>query len=264
MSKERKEGLAVVTGASTGIGYELAKLCAEDGYDLVIAANEPEIEKVAQELERLGVTVDPVQTDLATAHGIDALVSAIGDRPVAVLCANAGRGLGHAFLDQEWDRIKEVIDLNVTGLVSLVHKVGQGMRARNEGRILILGSIASFMPGAFQAVYNATKAFTESFSYALRNELKDTNVTVTCLMPGVTDTEFMERGDLQETPVAETDMKEDPAKTARNGYDAMMAGKPGVVSGFMNKVQVAFAGILPETMLAEMHRHMAKPKDEAA
>ncbi|WP_031552008.1 SDR family NAD(P)-dependent oxidoreductase [Parvularcula oceani] len=253
--------LAVVTGASSGIGYELAKLLAQDGYDLILAANEAEIDSVGEKLRSGGVAVETVRTDLATEHGVTALWEKIAGRPVDVLCANAGRGLGEAFLDQEWDRIKEVIDLNTTGMVSLVHKVGRGMRERNEGRILITGSIASFLPGAYQAVYNATKAFAESFSYAIRNELKDTDVTVTCLMPGPVDTEFMERADLENTPVGESDSKSDPAKVAKDGYKAMMKGEPGIVSGFMNKVQVAFAGVLPETMLAEMHRHMAKPKD---
>lgn len=257
------KGLAVITGGTSGIGRELAKLCAEDGCEVIVAANEPLDERDAEAIRLLGGSVRTVEADLSTKHGVDALRAEIGDKPVDVLCANAGRGLGEAFLDQEWDRIKEVIDLNVTGLVSLVHHVGQGMRARNQGRILITGSIASFLPGAYQAVYNATKAFAESFSYALRNELKDTDVTVTCLMPGVTDTQFMERGDLENTNAGEMDGA-DPAKVAKDGYEAMMKGEAGVVSGFMNKVQVAFAGVLPETMLAEMHRHLAKPKDEAA
>jgi short-subunit dehydrogenase len=173
--------------------------------------------------------------------------------------ANAGRGLGEAFLDQDFEAAKDVVDVNITGTISLIHKVARRMRERNEGRILITGSIAGFMPGSFQAVYNGTKAFLDSFSLALRNELKDTNVTVTCLMPGPTDTEFFERADLLDTNVGEG-KKADPAKVARDGYEAMLEGKPGVVSGFMNKVQAAFSGIIPDTMLAEMHRHMAEPK----
>ena len=258
------KGLAVVTGGTSGIGRELAKLCAEDGYEVIVAANEPLDERDAEAMRLLGGSVRTVEADLATKHGVDALRAEIGERDVDVLCANAGRGLGDAFLDQEWDRIKEVIDLNVTGLVSLVHEVGQKMRARGQGRILVTGSTAGFIPGAYQAVYNGTKAFLDSFSYGLRNELKETNVTVTCLMPGPTDTEFFERGDLEDTPVGESDSKEDPAKTAKNGYDAMMKGKAHVVSGLMNKVQVAFAGIIPDTVLAEMHRHMAEPKDQTA
>lgn len=259
MSSTPATKLAVITGASTGIGYELAKLASQDGYDLVIAAHEPEIESARTKLESAGVRAEAVQADLATRHGVEALYEKVAGRPVDILCANAGRGLGEAFLDQEWDRIKEVIDLNVTGLTSLVHKVGQEMRQRNEGKILITGSIASFLPGAFQAVYNGTKAYAESFSYAIRNELKDTDVSVTCLMPGVTDTMFMKRGDLENTNAGQMEGM-DPAKVAKEGYEALMKGEDGVVPGFMNKLQVAFAGVLPETMLAEMHRQLAQPK----
>ena len=258
------KGFAVVTGASTGIGLELAKLAAGEGYQLLVVANEAEIEHAGDTLRASGVEVETLQTDLGTEHGLDQLWMAIKGRPVDLLLANAGIGLGDSFLNQDWNRIKDVIDLNVTGTTSLLHKVGRQMRDRNAGRILITGSIAGLMPGAFQAVYNGTKAYLDSFSYALRNELKETDVTVTCLMPGPTDTEFFERADLQNTPVGEDDSKEDPAKTAKNGWDAMMAGKPGVVSGFMNKVQAAFTGVLPDTVLAEMHRHMAEPENRAS
>lgn len=251
--------LAVVTGASTGIGYELAKCCAADGYDLIIAADEPEIETAAETLRASGAWVQPVQADLGTPDGVDTLVAAIGDRPVDALLANAGRGLGHAFLDQDFDEIAAVIGVNVTGTIALIQQVGRGMRDRNKGRILITGSIAGHMPGSFQAVYNGTKAFLDSFSYALGNELKDTEITVTCLMPGATETEFFERAHMDDTPVGKDDNKADAAKVARDGYEAMKAGKPGIVSGLMNKLTVAAAGVLPETVLAERHRKMAEP-----
>ena len=251
--------LAVVTGASTGIGLELARCAAQDGHDLMIVANEAEIETAASELRHGDATVETLNADLGTGHGIAQLMAAIGDRDVAILMANAGRGLGDAFLDQDFDRAKEVIDVNVSGTISLIHQVGRRMRDRNAGRILITGSIAGFIPGSFQAVYNGSKAFLDSFSWALRNELKDSDVTVTCLMPGPTDTDFFDRADMQNTPVGEDDDKADPAKVARDGYKAMMNGDAGVVSGFMNKVQAAFAGIIPNTVLAEMHRKMAQP-----
>jgi uncharacterized protein len=261
--KEKKimaTGLAVVTGASTGIGLELAKLAAEDEYDLIVSANESEIESAAQELtDQYAVTIEPVRVDLSTRQGVDELVGRIGARPVDLLFANAGRGLGNAFLDQDLEEAQAVIDLNVTGTIRLIHHIGNAMRERNSGRILITGSIAGFIPGAFQAIYNGSKAFLDSFSYALRNELKETEVTVTCLMPGPTDTEFFVRGDLLDTPVGEA-RKADPAKVARDGYDAMLKGKPGIVSGLSNKLQTALAGILPDTMLAEMHRKEAEPK----
>jgi short-subunit dehydrogenase len=254
-----KQGLAVVTGASTGIGYELAKCCAEKGFDLVIAADEPEIEHAAHKLRAHDVNVDAVQVDLGTSEGVERLYAAIGGRPVDALLANAGRGLGHAFLDQEEAAMRRVIDTNVTGTILLVHKVGRDMREKNSGRILFTGSIAGFIPGSFQAVYNATKAFIDSFSWALRNELKDTNITVTCLMPGPTDTEFFDRAEMQDTSVGSDDSKENPAKVAQVGFEAMMDGDAGVVSGFSNKLQAAMAHLLPASMLAEQHRKMAEP-----
>lgn len=255
----QKKGLAVVTGASTGIGYELAKCCAEAGFDLIVAADEAEIEKAAEHLRATGVEVEAVQADLATEEGVQELVEVIGDRPVEALLANAGRGLGHAFLDQKIEDIRRVIDTNVTGTVLLVHKVGRGMRDRNRGRILLTGSIAGFMPGSFQAVYNATKAFDDSFAWALRNELKDTEVTVTCLMPGPTDTEFFKRADMTDTSVGADPGKDDAATVARKEFDAMMKGEAGVVTGFSNKMQAAMAHLLPAGMLAEQHRKMAEP-----
>jgi len=249
--------LAVVTGASSGIGYELAKLCAQNGYDLVVVADEP-IETAAEAFRSLGASVDTLETDLATLEGVDELYDVIGGRPVDALLANAGHGLGQAFLDQDFDEIQHVIDTNITGTVYLIHKVGGDMRARGSGRILITGSIAGFMPGAFQAVYNGTKAFIDSFSWAIRNELKDTDVTVTCLMPGATDTEFFERAGLMDTKVG-TDPKDDPADVARAGFDAMMKGKGDVVAGLKNKIQSAVANVTPAAVLAEQHRKMAEP-----
>jgi short-subunit dehydrogenase len=251
--------LAVVTGASTGIGLELARCCIADGYDAIVCAEEPAIEAAAAELRRDGASVEAVQADLATEAGIAKLVAAIGERPVDALLANAGVGLGDAFLDQDLRAAENVVNLNVNGTIALVHVLGRRMRDRGEGRILITGSIAGFLPGSFQAVYNGTKAFLDSFSLALGNELKDSGVTVTCLMPGPTDTEFFERADMLDTPVGRSDDKADPADVARQGYKAMKAGKSGVVTGFMNKVQTVFSGIIPDTVLAEMHRRTAEP-----
>ena len=255
--------LAVITGASTGIGYELAKIAAQDGYDLVIVADEAEIQEAGRKLGQLGTDVKAIEADLGTEHGVTALWDAIKNRRVDVLMANAGRGLGHAFLDQEFEKAKNVVDTNVTGTISLIHKVGRQMRERNAGRIMIVGSIAGFIPGSFQAVYNGTKAFLDSFSEALSNELKETNVTVTCLEPGPTDTKFFERAGMQDTPVGKDDSKDDPAMVARTGYDAMQKGQHQVASGFMNKVQATFAGIIPDAILAQMHRRMAEPEGRA-
>ena len=252
--------LAVVTGASTGIGRELARIAAERGYDLVIAADEAGIEETARQLEQQGATVTAVQADLSTLEGVDQLYDAIkaAGRPVELLMANAGLGLGHAFLDQELEAWRRVVDTNITGTVYLIQKVGCDMLSRNAGRILITGSIAGFMPGTFQAVYNGSKAFLNSFSFALRNELKDTEVTVTCLMPGPTETEFFARAEMLDTKVGQ-DEKDDPADVAATGFEAMMSGDGDVVSGWKNKLQSAAANVMPAGMLAEQHRKMAEP-----
>ena len=181
-----------------------------------------------------------------------------GARPGDALLANAGRGLGKAFLDQDWDEARFVIDTNVVGTTYLVHRIGREMRARGSGRILITGSIAGLMPGSFQAVYNGSKAFLDSFSYALRNELQDSGVTVTVLMPGATDTEFFERADMLDTKVG-TAKKDDPADVAKVGFEAMMSGDADVVSGLKNKLQATMANVTPATVLAEQHRKMAAP-----
>ncbi|MFC3069679.1 SDR family NAD(P)-dependent oxidoreductase [Phenylobacterium soli] len=250
--------LAVVTGASSGIGYELAKLCVENGHDLVIAADRPEIVEAAQAFRQMGANVDHLQVDLAEREGVDRLVELIGGRPVDVLLANAGHGLGHAFLDEAVSDWMHVLNTNVTGTLYLVHQVVGRMRERDKGRVLFTGSIAGLMPGSFQAVYNGTKAFIDSFSFALRNELKDTGITVTCLMPGATDTDFFERAGLSDTKVG-TGKKDDPAMVAKVGFEAMMKGEGDVVAGMKNKMQAAMAAVTPQSQLAEMHRKMAEP-----
>ena len=250
--------LAIVTGASSGIGFELASYCAAGGFDLLIAADEPSIHEAGLLLEKSGTRVDPVQVDLASMAGVDKLYSAIEGRPVAALLANAGRGLGHAFLDQDFSDITHVIDTNVTGTLYLIHKVGRDMRARSQGRILITGSIAGMMPGTFEAVYNGTKALLDSFSFALRAELKDSGVSVTCLMPGATDTEFFERADLMDTKLG-TEKKQAASEVAKLGFDAMMRGEGDVITGWSNKLRAAIANFIPNETLAEQHRKVAEP-----
>ena len=178
--------------------------------------------------------------------------------PVEALLANAGRGLGRAFLDQDFKQARRVIDTNITGTVYLIHRIGNDMRRRNAGRILITGSIAGFTPGTFQAVYNASNAFLDSFSFALREELRGTRVTVTCLMPGATETKCFERADMMDTNVGTT-KKDNPADVAKVGFDPMMRGDGDVVTGFKNKIQSAVASISPAAMLAKQHRKMAEP-----
>jgi uncharacterized protein len=250
--------LAVITGASSGIGRALAELCARDGYDLVLAADRAEIGGVASALRETGVSVDAVQADLATIEGVDQLWATVKGREVDALLANAGHGLGGAFLDQNFDQVRHVVDTNITGTLYLVHRVAGGMRARGRGRILFTGSVAGFIPGTYQAVYNGTKAFIDSFSFALRAELKDSGVTVTCLMPGPTDTEFFERAEMTDTRVAQG-TKDDPVDVAKAGYTAMKRGDADVVAGWKNKLQTTVANITPAGVLAEQHRRMAEP-----
>lgn len=255
-------GLAVITGASTGIGYELAKQCAANGFDLIVAADEPAIQQAAADFRAQGVNVQAIETDLATTQGVERLYAALNGRPVSALLANAGRGLGHAFLDQDFADVRRVVDTNITGTIYLIQKVGRDMRARGSGRILITGSIAGFIPGTYQAVYNGTKAFLDSFSFALRAELKDSGVTVTCLMPGATETDFFERADMLDTKVGQA-KKDDPADVAKIGFEAMMKGRGDVVTGWQNKLQSAIANVTPAGLLAEQHRKTAAPGSAA-
>jgi short-subunit dehydrogenase len=254
---------AVVTGASTGIGYELAKQCAANGFDLLVAADEFRIHEAAKSFRQAGVAVESVETDLATLEGVERLCAAAGGRPVDALLANAGRGLGRAFLDQDLAQVRHIIDTNITGTIFLLHKIGRDMRARGAGRILITGSVAGLVPGTYSAVYNATKAFIDLFAAALRAELKDTGVTVTCLMPGITDTEFFERADMLDTRLSRS-KKDDPVDVAKAGYEGMMRGDAEVVWGWKNRLASAIAPITPTRVLAEQHRKLAEPASRRA
>jgi short-subunit dehydrogenase len=182
----------------------------------------------------------------------------IGGRPVAALLANAGRGLGKGFLDQDFAQARRVVDTNITGTIYLIHKVGNDMRRIGEGKILLTGSIAGFMPGSFQAVYNGTKAFIDSFAAAIREELKDTGISVSCLMPGATETEFFKRANLMDTKIGQ-EKKDDPAEVAELGFEAMMKGTDHVIFGAKNKLQVAAASVLPSSTMAEQHRKETEP-----
>jgi short-subunit dehydrogenase len=249
--------LAVVTGASTGIGFQLAQACAKAGFDLILAADTP-LDQVESACRARGVDVQTLQVELASRQGVDELCDLIGDRPVRALLANAGHGLGKSFLDQDFGDVQHVIDTNITGTICVLHRLGAKMQDAGSGRILVTGSIAGFQPGSFQAVYNASKSFVDSFTAALRNELKDTGVTVTCLMPGVTDTEFFERAGLMDTKVG-TSSKMDPTEVAEIGFKAMMEGEADVVAGLKNKLQVLTVKVTPSQVAAEQHRKLAEP-----
>jgi short-subunit dehydrogenase len=257
--------LAVVTGASSGIGYHLAKLAAQHGYDLVVAADTP-LQQAVQDFEALGAKVESVECDLASTEGVQKLMECIGGRKVDALLANAGHGLGGAFIQQDFKDILHVINTNITGTVHLIHQLVKQMAggaAQGQGatsRVLITGSIAGFQPGAFQAVYNGTKAFVDSFAMAIRNELKDQPLTISLLMPGPTDTEFFHRAHMDTTKVAnDPKMMMEPDEVARIGFDAMLKGEADVVTGWKNKMQVAMSKVMPAQATAEMHRKLAEP-----
>lgn len=252
--------LALITGASTGIGFELASIAAEEGYDLLVAANEELIHAAAAGFRLHGVEVLPIEVDLSSCAGVDEMMRQFHGREVDVLCANAGTGTGGAFVEEDFGCWEHSVNTNVTGTIYLLHRVLKQMIDRGEGKVLVTGSIAGYIPGSFNAVYNATKAFIDNFTDALRNELKDHDkITLTALMPGATDTEFFERAGMLDTRVGSDDHKDDPAKVARDGWDAMMKGEDRTISGWKNKLQVAVSGVVPVGVLAEMHRKLAEP-----
>jgi len=262
MTAESTPPLAVVTGASSGIGRSLAAQFLKNGFDVVIAAEDAELGDAARSLAELGGSVIPVQVDLATADGVEELYRAATatGRPVDSLALNAGVGVGGAFAETDLAAELNLVALNVTSVVHLAKLVLPQMVARGHGRILFTSSIAASAPGPFHATYAASKAFLHSLSGSIRNELKDTGVTVTALMPGPTDTEFFERAGMEDTRVGSTSQKDDPDDVARQGFDALMAGKHHVVAGSMkNKAAVASGRLMPEPAKAEMQRKLTEP-----
>lgn len=258
LAKDRK--LAVVTGASSGIGFELAKQCAAHGFDLIICA-ETGINLVKSELAQGDLRVTAVEADLATPEGVEALYTVIEEsgRAVDALLLNAGVGVGGAFLDTSLKDELQMIGLNVCSIVHLAKRVVPAMVARKQGRVLVTASIVSTAPAPYLAVYAGTKAFAMSFAEGIRAELKDTGVTVTALQPGATDTAFFDRAGMQDTAVAQG-KKDDPAVVAKDGFDAMMAGKDSVIAGSLrSKLQGLANEILPETMKANQQIKTNKP-----
>jgi short-subunit dehydrogenase len=254
--------LAVVTGASSGIGLELAKQFAEHGFDLLIASNSTGIEQAAIELRSFGAEVIPVETDLASYDGVEHLYGAVRrmNRPLDALAINAGVGVGGDFANETSlaDEL-HLIDLNIKSTVHLAKLALPDMIERGQGRILFTSSIAALMPGAFQAVYNGSKAFVQSFAEAIRNEVKDTGVTITALMPGPTETNFFHRAGMDDTRIGASD-KDDPADVARQGFEALMAGKDQVIAGSLKtKLMGTLAKAAPATLAAEQHRKLAEP-----
>jgi uncharacterized protein len=254
--------LAVVTGASSGIGYELAKQFAQNGFDLLITSQSERINDAARSLQSEGVDVESVQADLASYDGVEKLYETIrsSGRPIDSIAINAGVGVGGDFSrDTDLQAELNLINLNVVSPVHLTKRVVKDMRERGNGRILFTSSIAGTMPAPFEAVYGASKAFLTSFAQAIRNELKDTGVTITVLMPGATETDFFHRAGLDDTKLGVSE-KDDPAEVAHEGFEALMAGKDHVVAGsFKNKLQAAAGHVMPDPAVAQMHRKQSEP-----
>ncbi|CAL9322010.1 SDR family NAD(P)-dependent oxidoreductase [Streptomyces sp. SudanB135_2055] len=251
--------LALITGASSGIGYELARLFAEHGHDLVVNAEDERLEHAARRLRETGVEVRAVRADLRTAEGVDRLVAALTGLTVDVAALNAGVGRGGAFVDTDPRDDQSVIDLNVSSTVRLAKPLLRDMVARGVGRLMFTSSVAATMPGSFQSVYNASKSFVQSFAQALQEEVADTGVTVTSFMPGPTETDFFRRAGMTDTKVG-TMEKDDPAQVARQAYDAVMKGRGKLVTGSAKtKAQGVADKVLPDRVKAAVHRRMAEP-----
>jgi short-subunit dehydrogenase len=252
---------AVITGASSGIGYQLARVFAQNGFDLLIASAGEGLLDAAEQLRTLGAEVESVRVDLATAEGVDILYERIASMPrnVDAIAMNAGVGVDGEFVNTDLEAELNLIQLNIVSLVRLTKKVLPDFVARGSGRILYTSSIAAEMPGPYYAVYAASKAFVQSFAEAIRAEVKESGVVVTALQPGATDTNFFARAGMLDT-AAGAGKKDDPAEVAKQGFDALMAGKDHIVAGSLkNNLQVGAARMMPETAQAQLHAKQTKP-----
>jgi short-subunit dehydrogenase len=252
--------LALVTGASSGIGLHLARELAGRGHDVVLCAEDAAVTTVADEVAAaFGNQVVAVQADLATAEGVERLVDRVQDLgPVDVLAVNAGIGVAGPFVETPLEDDLRLLALNVTSAVHLTKRLLPGMVARGRGRVLVTSSVAATMPGPWYATYAASKAFLLSFAEAVRYELQDSGVTVTALMPGPTDTDFFRRADMQGRAVDDMH-KDDPADVARDGVDALLEGRDHVVAhAWRNKVQAGLLKGMPEAAKAATHAQMTK------
>jgi short-subunit dehydrogenase len=259
--------LALVTGASSGIGLELARIFAENGFDLVVCAEDAGISVAADAVSAVGgAAVRSVRADLATTEGVEELVREVTatGRPLDVLALNAGVANGGPFIETPLEDDLRVIALDVVSVVHLSKRLLPAMVARGAGRVLVTSSVASTMPGPYYATYAASKSFVQSFAEAVRYELKNTGVTVTTLLPGPTDTDFFEASHMEDTRVAQGP-KDDPAKVAREGFEGLMAGKEQVkVTSLKARAQTVLSHVLPEKAQPGVHGSMTKPQDTDA
>lgn len=262
MSTDTRRSLALVTGASTGIGRALAQGFVERGYDVVVAADDDTLIDTAAELKRLGASVVAQQVDLATHAGVEQLHEAVHatGRPVAAAALNAGVGVSGHFWKTPLEADLEVVDLNVRAVVHLTKLLLPSMVAQKEGRLLFTGSVAGLAPGPYHATYAASKAFVNLFAEGLRHELRGTGVTVTALMPGPTDTAFFDRAGMRDTVIGQIP-KDDADKVASQALDALFAGREHVVSGsILNRVGALGSGLVPDWAKAHVQAVFTKPR----
>lgn len=264
MAPKNNRNYALITGGTEGIGYELAKLFAQDGYNLILVARtENNLQEAAKVLSKeYSVQVLPIAKDLFDPNAPFELYDEVRSNNVKVdvLVNDAGQGQFGLFIESDIQRQLQIIQLNISSLTALTYLFLKDMVARNDGKILQLASIASELPGPWQAVYHATKAYVLSFTEALINELKDTEVTMTALQPGATETDFFNKAEMQNSKIMDSKMS-DPAKVAKDGYEALMKGDDKVVSGFKNKAMVAASNVMPDTLVAEQMNKMQKDKN---
>jgi len=264
MSAEGK--YALVTGATSGIGKELAKLLAQDGYNLIIVSrNQEELNNVSAEIKQLSdVNIQTIAKDLFKNEDAFALCDEVKAQGIQidVLVNDAGQGLYGLFKDTDIARELDIINLNIGALVILTKHFVKEMVARGDGKILNLGSVAGKLPGPWQSVYHATKAFVLSFTTSVREEVKDTGVTLTALMPGVTDTDFFNKAGMNDSKaVQDQSAKADPATVAKDGYEALKKGEDRVISGLQNNIQVHMANLMPDSTVAHSMAEQQKPAE---
>jgi short-subunit dehydrogenase len=260
---ENRGQYALITGATSGIGYELARLFAKDKYNLILVARSADdLQRVSRELQSENIEVHTLAKDLFLKESAAGIYEEVKSKGIAVsvLVNDAGQGHYGKFLETDLEQEMKIVQLNILSCISLTKLFAKDMVARKAGKILNVGSIAGEAPGPYHSVYHGTKAFVNSWSAAIQNELEESGVSVTVLLPGPTDTDFFNKADMQDSKIVDTKLA-DPAGVARDGYDALMNGDAKITSGMMNKAQVLMGNVLPDSTAAESMRKQQEPRD---